>query len=241
MSRVLMISDIHGCFDPFNELLDVIKYDPSADQLILLGDYVDRGPKSKETVKLIKDLVSNYNVIALRGNHDQRLVDLIRSEKDSVKAKFLEHGGVTTLQSYCDCIRSFTDDDELNQAIMHIRQHFNDHIDFLESLPLYHEDQNHIYVHAGLNPQYKDWREQPEYDFMYIKGEFHRSKPHTNKTVIFGHTRTIELQDSADIWFDQGKIGIDGGCAYGLQLNCLIFDKGTYDSKHVKNKRFTSK
>ncbi|GAA0133940.1 hypothetical protein YSY43_07800 [Paenibacillus sp. YSY-4.3] len=69
--------------------------------LILLGDYVDRGPRSKETIERVKELVNNHNVIALRGNHDQRLVDLIRTDSEIVQGKFLEHGGIQTPQSFC--------------------------------------------------------------------------------------------------------------------------------------------
>lgn len=234
-SRILMISDIHGCIKQFNELLDAINYNPSEDNLILLGDYVDRGPRSKETVERVKELVNNYNVIALRGNHDQRLVDLISTDSEMVLGKFLEHGGTQTLQSYCHFVTDNIDEELYKYAIEYIRVHFNSHIDFLESLPLYHEDLHHIYVHAGLNPKYINWREQPENDFMYIKREFHQSEPRTDKLVIFGHTRTIEFHESSDIWFGHGKIGIDGGCAYGMQLNCLIFDEGTYNIASIKN------
>lgn len=235
MSRIIMISDIHGCIKQFNELLDAIIYNPSEDRLILLGDYVDRGPKSKETVERVKELVNNYKVIALRGNHDQRLVDLIRSDSEIVKKKFLEHGGLQTLQSYCHFVTDHIDDELFELAREYIRGQFNSHIVFLESLPLYFEDMHHIYVHAGLNPKYINWREQPEYDFMYIKREFHQSEPKTDKPVIFGHTRTIELHDSSDIWFGRGKIGIDGGCAYGMQLNCLIYDESLYNTASIKN------
>jgi len=228
-----MISDIHGCLDPFNELLVAVDYRSSEDKLILLGDYVDRGPRSRETVEQVMNMVKNNGVIALRGNHDQRLVDLIRTDHPEVQSKFLEHGGLQTLHSYCDFIKTSVDEHLFEQARIHIKRYFADHIDFLESLPLYHEDQDHIYVHAGLNPKYTNWREQPDYDFMYIKEDFHRSKTITDKKVIFGHTRTIELHDTADIWFDQDKIGIDGGCAYGMQLNCLIYKEGKYGSERV--------
>lgn len=67
MSRTLMISDIHGCIKQFNELLYVSKFNPLEDKLILLGDYVDRGPRSKETVERVIELVNNDNVVALRG------------------------------------------------------------------------------------------------------------------------------------------------------------------------------
>ncbi|GIP56735.1 metallophosphoesterase family protein [Paenibacillus woosongensis] len=235
MSRILMISDIHGCIEQFNDLLDAIHYNPSKDNLILLGDYVDRGPRSKETVERVKELVNNHNVIALRGNHDQRLVDLVRTKSETVQGKFLEHGGMQTLQSYCHFVSENMDEELFKQAREYIRVNFSSHIDFLESLPLYYEDLHHIYVHAGLNPKYINWREQIEYDFMYIKEEFHQSEPRTDKLVIFGHTRTIELHDSSDIWFGRGKIGIDGGCAYGMQLNCLICDEGIYTTASIKN------
>lgn len=112
---------------------------------------------------------------------------------------------MTTLQSYCSFVSNSLDERLYEQAREYIGEYYSEHIDFLSSLPLYYEDLNHIYVHAGLNPNYLNWREQPEHDFMYIKGEFHRSRNITDKKVIFGHTRTIELQDSAAIWFYQDK------------------------------------
>lgn len=61
-------------------------------------------------------------------------------------------------------------------------------------LPLYHEDHNHIYVHAGLNPSVMGWKSQPEHDFMYIKDEFiQHTFENLNKKVIFGHTRTMDI------------------------------------------------
>jgi serine/threonine protein phosphatase 1 len=230
-----MISDIHGCVDQLNELLEAVEYVPLKDTLILLGDYVDRGPRSKETVERIKELVTMHNAIALRGNHDQRLIDLVHLDEEETRTKFLKYGGIQTLQSYCDFVIDPLHDELFEKARHHIREHYYSHIQFLDSLPLFHEDSQHVYVHAGLNPKYPDWRTQPAHDFMYIKAEFHDSKPCTDKTVIFGHTRTMELQDSADVWFGIGKIGIDGACAYGKQLNCLIYDQGHYYSKHICN------
>ena len=69
---------------------------------------------------------------------------------------------------------------------------------------------------------------------MYIKDEFIRSNFEINKKVIFGHTRTIDIHGVPDIWFSEDKIGIDGGCAYGMQLNCLIFQNGIYTTAQVK-------
>lgn len=63
MKRRLVISDIHGCHDQFKRLLDVVKYAPHNDQLILLGDYVDRGGSSKEVVEQVINMVKEYGVM----------------------------------------------------------------------------------------------------------------------------------------------------------------------------------
>lgn len=238
MKRTIMISDIHGCIDQLNQMLHSIKFNSIDDQLILLGDYVDRGPNSKAVVDKVIELVSMHNAIALRGNHDQRLVDLINNDSALIRSKFIEHGGIQTLQSYCDInnMNNEISDEILNQAKDTIKTFFGHHIDFLSELPLFHEDYDHIYVHAGLNPNFIDWKNQPEYDFMYIKDEFiQHAFEDLNKRVIFGHTRTIDIHGTSDIWFSKDKIGIDGGCAYGLQLNCLIFQEGSYIAEQIKN------
>ncbi|WP_068774289.1 metallophosphoesterase family protein [Paenibacillus sp. FJAT-26967] len=235
MNRILMISDIHGCLEPFNDLLKKVEYDPSEDHLILLGDYVDRGPQSKETVERVMELVQNHGAVALRGNHDQRLVDLVRGDSFEVQAKFLEHGGKQTIHSYFDLAGDLVDEEVIGEAKMYINYWYSSQIEFLGNLPLYHEDEHHIYVHAGLNPVFNNYRDQPERDFMYIKKDFFQYETVVDKPVIFGHTRTAELHNSADIWFGGDKIGIDGGCAYGMQLNCLIYEDGVYRAERVSN------
>ncbi|PWW45465.1 MULTISPECIES: metallophosphoesterase family protein [Paenibacillus] len=233
MKRTIMISDIHGCIDQLDQILQLTEYNSTKDKLILLGDYVDRGPNSKEVVDKVIQLVMNHNAIALRGNHDQRLVDLINSDSVTVRSKFLEHGGKQTLQSY-DINNEEISDEILNQAIEFIKTHYYHHNDYISKLPFYHEDKDHIYVHAGLNPNFIDWKNQPEHDFMYIKDEFIRARFDLNKKIIFGHTKTIDIHGTSDIWFSDDKIGIDGGCAYGMQLNCLIFQEESYITEQIK-------
>ncbi|MDQ6421758.1 metallophosphoesterase family protein [Paenibacillus sp. LHD-117] len=235
MKRMVMISDIHGCIQQLDRLLQLIAFHPKEDQLILLGDYVDRGPNSKETVNKVIELVREQGAIALRGNHDQRLVDLIRNDSHAIRSKFLQHGGAQTIQSYCDLDLDHDVTDEiLDQAIETIRVRYSHHIDFLSDLPLYHEDENHIYVHAGLNPAFANWKEQSEHDFMYIKDPFIRSDFDLGKTVVFGHTRAMAIHGSADVWFGRDKIGIDGGCAYGMQLNGLIYQDEIYKTVRIE-------
>ncbi|WP_342555615.1 metallophosphoesterase family protein [Paenibacillus sp. FSL R7-0652] len=235
MHRTLMVSDIHGCIDTFNQLLHDVDYNSTYDQLMLLGDYVDRGPSSKEVVDKVMKLVHEHHAVALKGNHDQRFVDFIQEGSSAIQSRFMEHGGLPTLESYCQ-LKDEISDTRLQQARKSIQSDYSHHIHFLSSLPLFHEDENHIYVHAGLNPDYSDWKQQPEHDFMYIK---HKFIQHTftdlYKKVVFGHTKTIDIHGKADVWFAADKIGIDGGCAFGMQLNGLIYQDSSYSTVQQVN------
>lgn len=227
-SRTLIISDIHGSLDEFNLLLKIVKYEPELDKLILLGDYIDYGDYSKEVVEKVMGMVKEFGAVAIKGNHDQRFFDLINSKDKEVESKFFKHGGYNTLLNYAE-EQQGNNTTELDSFREHVKKNYSHHLQFLEQLPLYHEDDEYIYVHAGLNPNYKNWKEQPNYDFMYIRKSFIDYPTVTNKTVIFGHTKLIDIHGKADIWFGGDKIGIDGGCAYGHQLNCLeIWEKKKY-------------
>jgi serine/threonine protein phosphatase 1 len=224
LTRTLVISDIHGCYEAFVALLKKIKFSPKVDQLILLGDYVDRGKQSKEVLEHVMRMVNNGEAIALRGNHDQLFLELVIQNHSLHDAKFLDHGGVQTINSYCGTrytLEDLLDRSLIEKAKAYIRKSYKAHIQFLDSLPLYYEDTHHIYVHAGLNPFYYNWREQPEKDFIWIRDAFVKHPTIVAKTVVFGHTKTTDIHGTGDIWFGGDKIGIDGGCAYGFQLNCL--------------------
>jgi serine/threonine protein phosphatase 1 len=236
VSRTLVISDIHGCYDTFNSLLKLIQFTPKADKLILIGDYVDRGRQSKEVIAQVLQMVHNHEAIALRGNHDQRFIEFVYNRTDD--AKFLEHGGLQTIQSYCEM--NYTESELSDKKLMAhikatIRNKYCDHLESLDSLPLYYEDKSHIYVHAGLNPFYKNWKDQPEKDFIWIREAFLNYPTAVDKVVVFGHTKTIDIHGTADIWFGGDKVGIDGGCAYGLQLNCLEIKDNTAYTTHFVN------
>lgn len=220
MKRTLVISDIHGCYTPFNDLLELMNYKPGEDKLLLLGDFVDRGPRSMEVVDQVIGLVERDGAIAIQGNHDERLVDVVLERSEQSLMKFTGHGGRQTAESYTG-IKQGTVEHLVERAKAIIPERYPHHITFLDRLPYYHEDEHFIYVHAGINPNYLNWREQPSRDFLYIKGPFLGRPTSVNKTVVFGHTKTVDIHGKPDIWFGDGKIGIDGGCASGLQLNGL--------------------
>ncbi|WP_053373722.1 metallophosphoesterase [Paenibacillus sp. FJAT-27812] len=220
MKRTLVISDIHGCYTPFNDLLALMNYCPGEDQLLLLGDFVDRGPRSKDVVEQVIGLVQKDGAIAIQGNHDERLVDVMLERNEQALLKFSGHGGRQTAESYAG-IKQGPIEHVIECAKAAVHEHYPHHMTFLDNLPYYHEDEHFIYVHAGLNPNYLNWKDQPQRDFLYIKQPFLTRPTNVNKTVVFGHTKTIDIHGKPDIWFGPGKIGVDGGCANGHQLNGL--------------------
>lgn len=240
IGRILAISDIHGCDRELAALLAKVHYDPAQDQLVLTGDYVDRGRDSCALVEEIMRLHEQYGVVVLKGNHDKMFCDALAGDDDKLDTHWLTNGGYYTLMSYCQSAGFFSAEtgwDEYLRAKAFIRSHFGGHLEFLRTLPLYYETEEHIFVHAGINPELADWRQQTERDFLWIREPFYTQPVrNTGKTVVFGHTSADELHGTPDIWFSPlgDKIGIDGGCAYGYVLNCLEIGDFGYKKASVR-------
>lgn len=242
IKRILAISDIHGCYDEFNRLLGKVNYDSTNDDLVLVGDYVDRGKDNKKVVELVKDLVV-CGAVALRGNHDQMFLDYVkRPHVYSNVFNYLQNGGETTLRNYVDDFDSYQWHDETYRKWANeIMTLHSDHIEFLDSLNHYHEKEEFIFVHAGINPHLKDWKFTTNEDFIWIREQFLNHPHEHEKVIVHGHTPCKYLHNNHDIFFNGNKIGIDGACAYGGQLNCLVieFEHG-YNFKQVSVSKLTN-
>ncbi|WJZ23465.1 hypothetical protein LIS04_37 [Listeria phage LIS04] len=237
--RVGVISDIHGEYDLLVDLLRKINYNPSEWTLIFLGDYVDKGPKSKEVVSLIKKLVEHHECIAIKGNHDYKFVKWMK-------------GNPTAPSGISETIKSYTGTHvdsliqnkiELAQMRKYINREYSSHIRFLDSLPLYHEDDNHIYVHAGIDLSRVDWQNSHRDKFLFSRKEFYAYPNINDKPVVFGHTECDEIHQSNDPWITDDKVAVDGG-AYrdDGQLNCLeIIGKGDYITHSVSKSNVLNK
>src|SRR5665213_2268282 len=99
MPRILAIGDVHGCAVALQNLVKSVRIRPD-DTLVMLGDYIDRGPDSKGVLELLCELRYNTNLIALRGNHEAMLLESLQSA-DARKGWINGiAGGRATLQSY---------------------------------------------------------------------------------------------------------------------------------------------
>jgi len=201
MERIFAVGDIHGSFDKLVSLMDLIDIDWKKETLIFIGDYVDRGPQSKEVVDYLMDLGQRQNgVIFLKGNHEQMLEDYVSGAD---RLSFLYNGGEATLESYLKG-GSGNGADLIPPA----------HLDFFANLRLYHETDDYIFVHGGLKPGIS-LDQQDEWDMLWIRDEFIASKFDFGKRIIFGHTPFREPLVL------NNKIGIDTGAVYGNKLTCV--------------------
>lgn len=214
MERMLVISDIHGELEKFERLLEMACYDATRDQLLLLGDYIDRGPHSREVLVKVREL-EQLGAIVLMGNHEKMLLDAYRNEEKAVEHWF-RNGAKQTLLSY-----GYAEDEAEGQAAaIRWTEELLDVISFVDKLPYYYETDDYIFVHAGVEPGIPVANCDP-HKLVWIRGEFHQGYCGP-KTVIFGHSPVRLLHGSDEVYFGTNSIiGIDGGCAYGGRLNCL--------------------
>ncbi len=234
--RSLVISDIHGCYEEFCLLLDKVNYCAAEDRLILLGDYIDRGPNSKQVIEKVIELVNNDEAIALKGNHDLMLVNWLKQPEESMEWYF-RNGGFETVKSLVETAGMPINFDSACTWSKQIKNGYQKQLEFLEQLPLYYEDEKHIFVHAGIQPFLDDWKETTAHDLIWIRDTFLENKHKQEKSVVHGHTPNQLLHGVDDIYFGDMKIGIDGGCAFGFQLNCLEISSDGYRSYYVESKR----
>ena len=138
--RTLAIGDIHGNLDQFDALLEAITLTPD-DHLILLGDYVDRGPDSAGVLKRILSLQKTHHVTAIKGNHEEMML-AARAGRGDLLLEWTLNGGDTTLKSYAGWRATIKDIPA-------------EHWTFLEKgLVDYVETNTHIFVHGSCLPDH---------------------------------------------------------------------------------------
>lgn len=225
----MVISDLHGSLQAYEKLLQKAGYTPGTDQLILLGDLMEKGTENMALLEKIMEQCKNENVIALMGNCDfvaknvlyayrlEYLRKVLLLRKHSLIHEMIEKLGLPPLDQN-------TDMDQLAAAL---RKHFLPELSFLNDLPHALVTPTKIYVHAGLNNE-----TTIADDFRDIMVQFHFGERDVRfaKTVIVGHTPVSEYARRIarfDPLIDHTRniISIDGGMGVKTcgQLNALVF------------------
>ncbi len=193
--REFAISDIHGCANTFKALVQTINLQV-ADHLFLLGDYINRGSRSKQVIDFILQLnESNYQVHALKGNHEDLALDSIRL--------------VNWPGGYDETLESF--------GVSHLNEIDKSYIEWFSNLPNYLLTENYIFVHAGLNFLRTDPLEDKISQLWIRNWQEHINKQWLGKRIIVhGHTPVSisEIKSQLERVEELQFLDIDNGCVF---------------------------
>lgn len=200
---IYAVGDIHGCKKTFEHLLEKIDL-KMEDTLVLLGDYIDRGPDSKGVFDLVFAYQeAGYQVHCLRGNHEQILLDASIGGPNA-NARFFLAGGKATLKSF-----RVTRAEQIEKKYLH----------FMMELPYYLEIGPYIFTHGGLNFDYENPLEAED-DMLWMRYWYDKIKPEWlgKRWIIHGHT-PVPLFETASQVEDLKKgeaqvVNLDNGCVF---------------------------
>ena len=188
-SVVYAIGDIHGC----RRQLDILEQRIIADAegiagakwLVLLGDYIDRGPNSAAVLdKLCAPPPSGFRRICLAGNHEVMMLHYLANPETT--SDWLEFGGVETLMSYDIDMGRFSKLSMANRRATLASHIPVEHIELLQSLPVLLSLPLTLFVHAGIRRGIPV-DDQSETDLLWMREPF-LSDDAAAPLVIHGHT-----------------------------------------------------
>jgi serine/threonine protein phosphatase 1 len=215
---VYAVGDIHGRSDLLEPLLERIWADApqAANTLVFLGDYIDRGPSSKQVIDRVAQLERpGWDIIKLRGNHEQIMLEYLQNA--DVYQAWRTFGGAETLLSYGVKPPVFSDAGEIRRAHAEFLAALpRSHLGFLNGLETSYIVGDYFFVHAGVRPGLALERQMPE-DMLWIRDEFLSSDIRFGKVVVHGHS------PSEKPIIRPNRIGIDTGAYATGALTAVKF------------------
>ena len=206
--RRFVIADVHACLKTLRNLIENKIELTKDDALFLLGDYIDRGPNSSGTLDYLMQIQQEYNVFALRGNHEH---DLLKSvERWDIATLFMFHK------------RNYKSHDLLDSKTGLKPQYKA----YMETLPFYFELEDFILTHAGFELLPNG---EPNLKVnLYSRHCVNNPEFTGGKTIIHGHDyiNLIDIQKAVNRKAD--CIPLDNGCVYSVP-------NGNYDSSQLGN------
>jgi calcineurin-like phosphoesterase family protein len=186
--------------------------------LVFLGDYIDRGPASRQVIDQLLCLKEHREVIFLKGNHESYLVEFLK--KPALLPKWFQYGGLHTLRSYGITPRSHFDpkEQEFLATALSLALNQNGHLDFLDHLKASFVCEDFLFVHAGVRPGIP-LDQQSEEDLLWIRDDFLHYQGDLGKIVVHGHTPVPHPEVCAN------RINIDTGAYATGRLTCLILER----------------
>jgi serine/threonine protein phosphatase 1 len=218
-TAVYAVGDVHGCLRELLALERLIFADaedtPGKKWIVMLGDYVDRGPDSASVVAhLLEPPPDAFRRFTLRGNHEQMMLDFLGAPDRNLY--WLEQGGLETLASYgVDLVRDFGPPGRDEGFLARLGERIPaTHRAFIADLPLLLALPGWLFVHAGIRPGIEIEQQSAE-DLIWIRGPFLSWPGAPGVRIVHGHT------PSRAPVFTPARIGIDTQCFLTGRLTCL--------------------
>lgn len=191
LNKYFVFSDVHGEYKALQDALNEAGYDrhnPNH-KLISCGDNFDRGPESAKIYRFLRD----NKAICVRGNHDNFLIEYLEKGMDGefVLFNILHNGLGATIKSFTGLNDDVFNVNNIDQARRNIS---SDLLKWLKNMPLYFETSTFIFVHAGLNPWIRNWKETDEHYMTWDIKDSHRSIPNINKFCVIGHHHASKVR-----------------------------------------------
>jgi serine/threonine protein phosphatase 1 len=219
--RIYAVGDLHGRADLLALLLSQIEVDIalhpiSRPMTVFLGDYIDRGPASKEVLDLLVTWRSAHEAVFLKGNHENFLLKLLKGE--AILDEWRYCGGLETLIAYGLKPPINPAPFEQVQLARELAGALPEtHRAFLQALELSFVCGDFLFVHAGVRPLVPI-QQQTEDDLLWIRDDFLLWEKKFEKVVVHGHTPVHEPDIRAN------RINIDTGAFATGRLTCMVFE-----------------
>ena len=221
--RIYAVGDVHGRADCLAVIFDLIADDraqspPVRSQIVMLGDYTDRGPHSMQVIETLADLTRDADFICLKGNHDQWLEEFLVAPENG--DAFLYWGGMETLASYGV---DFSSPRQSNAMLSRElgRKMPKKHRRFLGELRFQHVAGDYFFAHAGVRPGIP-LEEQDPHDLMWIRDEFLLHEGDFGKVIVHGHTPGM------DVDIRRNRINADSRAYETGRLSCIVLENDSH-------------
>lgn len=249
---IYAMSDIHGYLSVLRRNMELLDLTGSS-KLLLLGDYIDYGPESGQTLRYIRDLQRRHGddkVIVLRGNHEDMFLDWLDTYTDPRAGLPDEYltlwNDWLTSELGTDTVRTLLSEEQwaffrqisrtasegtLNmEAAQMVLASNRELIRWLRGLPYYYETDTQIFVHAGVDEEAGEWWALGTEE-SFFTGKYPPSTGRFYKDIIAGHVGTAMLANNRDfhgVYHDgQSHYYIDGTVNESGRIPILTYDEAS--------------
>jgi serine/threonine protein phosphatase 1 len=219
--RIYAVGDVHGRADLLQTLLqrivaDLISHPIPQPLQVFLGDYIDRGPQSREVIDLLIAHRRRHRSLFLKGNHEQFAARVLRAPQ--IISEWKQIGGLSTLLSYGVTPSGRADPKSDHEVAIALAQAMPEsHQQFIEGLALSFTCGDFFFAHAGVRPGIP-LRQQYQQDLLWIRDDFLLHEEDFGKIVVHGHTPAPEPEVRSN------RINIDTGAYATGRLTCLVLE-----------------